>query len=108
MRLTLHTISILIKALIVHGFVTYSFSMTTLRNENRDERGFIHDLSTPLGAALLLADSIIEDLQDGHEIQPDDLLRLGDLYRALEEMNRLVALRKQTLLDQESIMAGAK
>lgn len=71
----------------------------TLENE---ERNFLHDLATPLGVALLLTDSILDDLQNRPNSDPDDLMRLVETYQALEKLNQLIQKRREILKNEES------
>ncbi len=63
-----------------------------------DERKFLHELSTPLGAALLFMDSVLEDIQNRSSTDPDDLMRLTEINKALNKINTLLTERRETLI----------
>jgi hypothetical protein len=70
------------------------------KNEN-SERKFLHDFATPLATALLLMDLILEDVQNRSSSDPDDLMRLKEIYQALENLNNMLQGRRTILIAQE-------
>jgi hypothetical protein len=67
-------------------------------SDGSDERGFLHDLATPLGAAIFLTDSVLEDLRSRVGTDPDDVLRLAGISQALERVNILLRERRELLI----------
>lgn len=72
-----------------------------------DERKFLHDLATPLGAAILLTDSMLDDVQNRPGTDPDDLMRLGEIYKALDKINTQLKQRRQILISRGTSNAGS-
>ena len=72
--------------------------MTTDRKDGSDEREFLHDIATPLGTAMLLADSLLEEIQERKEADPDDVMRLGEIYKALNHLQELLVGRREILI----------
>ena len=70
----------------------------TNNNDGSDERTFLHDLATPLGTAILLADSILEDFQSRQGVDPDDLMRVAEIYKSLEKLSAYIKSRRETLI----------
>lgn len=68
------------------------------KKDGSDEREFLHALATPLGTAMLLADSILEEVQERKDVEPDDVMRLSEIYQALEKLNILLVERKELLI----------
>lgn len=72
--------------------------MITDKNNGSDEREFLHNIATPLGAAVLLCDSALEDMQNRTDVDPDDLLRLSGISQALEKLSHLLKERRKVLI----------
>ena len=72
--------------------------MSDSNNDGSDEREFLHDLASPLGTAMLLADSLLEDLQERTSIDPDDVMRMVDIHQALERLSKLLKNRREILI----------
>lgn len=72
--------------------------MSTNHKDGIEERAFLHDLATPLGTAMLLADSILEDVKARSNVDPDDLFRLENIFQSLEKLDCLIKDRRQTLI----------
>jgi hypothetical protein len=74
--------------------------MNTNHKDGTDERTFLHDLATPLGTAMLLADSILEDVRTRPSVDPDDLMRLENIFQSLEKLDCLIRDRRQDLISR--------
>jgi hypothetical protein len=72
--------------------------MNTNHKEGVEERAFLHDLATPLGTAMLLADSLLEDVKNRPSVDPDDLFRLENIFQSLEKLDCLIKDRRQNLI----------
>lgn len=72
--------------------------MSDSNNDGSDERGFLHDLASPLGTAMLLVDSLLEDLQERASIDPDDVMRTVEIHQALERLSNLLKNRREILI----------
>lgn len=68
------------------------------KNDGSDEREFLHDMATPLGTAMLLTDSILEDFQGRDGNDPDDLMRLKEIFQSLEKLNVMLSKRREVLI----------
>ena len=74
--------------------------MSAGKKDGSDEREFLHDLATPLGTALLLTDSLLDDVQNRPNVEPDDLMRLGEIYNSLEKLNNSLKIRREILVSR--------
>lgn len=72
--------------------------MKAEQGNGNDEREFLHDLSTPIGTALLLTDSLLDDVQNRANVDPDDLMRLSEIYNALEKITNSLKNRREVLV----------
>lgn len=63
----------------------------------KDERSFLHDLASPLGTAILLADALLENMQS-KGTDPDEVMQMGQIYEALELLKSLISKRKDVLI----------
>lgn len=72
--------------------------MTNERADGSDEREFLHDVATPLGTAMFLTDSALEDIQARPDADPDDIMRLGKIFQALEQIKMLLSERREFLI----------
>ncbi|MEO5668826.1 MAG: hypothetical protein ABIR96_12265 [Bdellovibrionota bacterium] len=59
-----------------------------------DEKKFLHDIASPLGAASLMLDSLLEDLEEKKVLQPDDLEALKHVQAAIAKANLLLTTRR--------------
>jgi len=72
--------------------------MTNECADGSNEREFLHDLATPLGTAMFLTDSTLEDFQARPDAEPDDIMRLGEIFQALEQIKMLMSERREILV----------
>ncbi len=77
--------------------------MNNIPEKKNPERKFLHDLATPLGTAMLLTDIILEDIQTRADIDPEDVMKLGDIYKALEKIKSLIYERREILIKNEEV-----
>ena len=73
--------------------------MSEIKN---DEKSFLHDLASPLGTAMLLTQSVLDNLQSQSTIQPDDIDGLNEAYNALKEIKEMLQNRRSIVLAQEN------
>lgn len=66
--------------------------------DGSDERQFLHDLASPLGTALFVADALLESLQGKTGRSAGDLLQAGEIYQALMQLKKLLEERRQILI----------
>jgi hypothetical protein len=72
-----------------------------------DEREFLHDIASPIGTAILLGDSLLEDFQNRSTTDPDDLTRLVGIFQSLEKIQGLLEERRATLVNR-GVPSGRK
>ncbi len=63
-----------------------------------DERKFLHDLASPVGAALFLVDIVIDGLQSRPDIDSKELRRTGEVYQSLEKVKLMLHERREILI----------
>ncbi|MGE3974106.1 MAG: hypothetical protein AB7F59_06225 [Bdellovibrionales bacterium] len=68
------------------------------KNDGSDERQFLHDMATPLGTAMLLTDSYIEDVKARPNVISEEVNQLTEIYAALEKLNKLLMMRREVLI----------
>jgi hypothetical protein len=64
-----------------------------------NERVFLHDIASPLGAAMFIMDSVIDDLKDRPIPDEEAIQQLVQVQQALEKLKLILQNRKQTLVD---------
>jgi hypothetical protein len=72
-----------------------------------DERKFLHDVASPLAAAIFTVETLLEDLRA--EPAPPDLKTVERLQGALAQIHQLIQARRSKLIqemDQETKRAG--
>lgn len=67
----------------------------------KGEKDFIHDLSTPLGTAILVLDSLLEGMKENPSIELQDVERLKTVYSMLDRLKNLVHSRRETLMNEK-------
>lgn len=65
-----------------------------------NERKFLHDLGSPLGTAIFIAEALLDDLQVRAGTNPDDLMQLKELYSALDRVRKIIEARREVLIHQ--------
>ena len=67
-------------------------------NNGIDEREFLHDLATPIGTALFLADCMMDRLQSRLDVDPEEKTELTKIYEALEKITKMLYQRREILI----------
>lgn len=75
--------------------------MTNNKNELKEERAFIHSLATPLGTAMLLTESLLDDFENSLPSNKEIQKRLKDICECLEKLNTLMVARRKILIERE-------
>lgn len=65
------------------------------------EREFLHNLASPIGAAVFLTEAILDGMQSRSGVDPDDLLQIRHIYEALEQVKKLLQQRRETFIKRE-------
>ena len=69
----------------------------------RDERTFLHDISSPLTVALGTTSILHDKLKAGSEVSKDVLVdRIERVFAALERMSKMVNVRRDNIKSQQS------
>jgi hypothetical protein len=71
-----------------------------MNNKENDERKFLHDISSPMGTALLLADSLLENMKNRPDVSPDELAQIGRINEVLEIAGNMIHERRQVLIQR--------
>lgn len=78
-------------------------SDTKLLDQIKSERGFIHDLATPLMIAHGMVDAVCSKMEDGNEKE-----RLLKANKALQKMTDILKARRETLINQTEEAKGSE
>jgi hypothetical protein len=76
--------------------------------EENDEREFLHDLASPLGTALYIADAILDSQGERGEEGLPEFEELKQLFCALQKMKTKMAERRETLIRRGVPSRGVK
>ena len=69
----------------------------------RDERKFLHDISSPLTVALGTTNILSDKLKAGQEVPKETLVdRIERVFAALEKMSKMVNDRRDNIKSQQS------
>ena len=66
--------------------------------DENDEREFLHSLASPIGTAFFLADSLLDNMQNCHETNPNELMQAVQIFEALETIKKLLIQRRELLI----------
>ena len=65
------------------------------------ERKFLHDVATPIGSALLLADVLMDSMKSESPDHPD-LKQMTDLIAALTAVQHLIEVRRAEVIEEQN------
>ena len=65
------------------------------------ERKFLHDISSPLGTALLLSDSLAETVQPGTALTEESVDQIKTVLHELERVRTIIQKRREFLIESE-------
>lgn len=65
--------------------------------QKSDEREFLHTIATPLGTAILLADSLKEGSTMQNQVSAEMTAQLDSLIKTLEVMRQAVRARQESI-----------
>lgn len=71
-----------------------------MTQDGSDERAFLHDLASPIGAALFLADMILDGMQSRPGVDQDELQQVLKLHQSLERVKKCLAERREILIQR--------
>lgn len=74
----------------------------------REERAFIHDLSSPLAIASGLLEILAEELINFNSLEEQQKVRLQKAIGSLEKMKELLRARRSHLIEKQEAEASAK
>lgn len=69
-------------------------------NPANDERKFLHDISSPLGAAIFSLDSLLDYVQSQSKVDQEALGQIIQIYDILEILKRKVHERRRILIEK--------
>ncbi len=70
----------------------------------KDERKFLHDLSTPISTVFFLLDMTLERLQSEHEKNIDEIKMVEGAIRSMQTAKELISKRREVLISEEQSM----
>ena len=65
-----------------------------------EERKFIHEIASPIGAALLELDGVLLELKAVPESNPQTILYLERVFKALQKTSSLLKERRAVLIER--------
>src|SRR5689334_13956231 len=74
--------------------------------DSNNERSFIHEIANPLGTALILSETLLEDLESHSDLDPDEKARIAKLNLVLEQLKILIQKRRADLINRELKSTG--
>jgi hypothetical protein len=63
-----------------------------------DERQFLHDMASPLGTVIFVADSLLEIMQSGPNADPEAIFQIKEMCEALEKLKNILSDRREVLI----------
>lgn len=67
----------------------------------RDERRFLHDLSTPMSTVFFLLDMTLERLQAEPETNEEEIKMIQGAVRSMQTAKDLIAKRRELLIAED-------
>jgi hypothetical protein len=68
-----------------------------------EERKFLHDLATPLGTAILLADMILQNSKKKPQVSAEEIEQMEMIANALDKIQIKLKERRQHLINQSAV-----
>jgi hypothetical protein len=65
-----------------------------------NERKFLHDVASPIGAAMFLMDVLVEGMKARPDVNAEELAQAQRVFELLETVNRMLAHRREDLIQQ--------
>lgn len=65
-----------------------------------DERKFLHDISSPVGTALLLIDMIAEGLQEKLPSDANEIQQIAQAAESLDKLKKMIVSRREILIQR--------
>lgn len=75
---------------------------------DNDERMFLHDLTSPIAAAMLAMDSLLDNLQSRPGTNTEDLEQARAAFDSLEKIRKMLHERRSLLINRGVLSAKAK
>ncbi len=72
----------------------------------KDERKFLHDLSTPISTVFFLLDMTLERLQVEPEKNLDEIKMVEGAIRSMQTTKELISKRREVLISEEQSIAN--
>lgn len=69
----------------------------------RDERRFLHDLSTPMSTVFFLLDMTLERLQAEPEKNEEEIKMVQGAVRSMQTAKDLISRRRELLISEEEV-----
>ena len=68
----------------------------------QEERKFIHDLATPLSAAIFRTDLLLESFQEKISADPEEMVQLCAIFESLEKIRKIINERREILINEQN------
>ena len=74
--------------------------MSESYNDDGGERKFLHDISSPLGTLVFVADSLLEIIESQAVENPDAVALTKDMILVLDKIKNILAKRREILINR--------
>lgn len=72
-------------------------------SNTRDERRFLHDLSTPMSTVFFLLDMTLERLQAEPEKNEEEIKMIQGAVRSMQTAKDLISRRRELLISEDEV-----
>jgi len=75
-----------------------------LKTQVMEERKFLHDVSSPVGTLMFLAEALGDALRERGVATAEDEEQLGILHKQLERVREMIVERRKTLHERSAVV----
>jgi hypothetical protein len=68
--------------------------------KENEERKFLHDIASPVGAAIFVLDMVLDSMKSRADANPDELTQTQQVFDLLDKIKNAIEERRKILIQQ--------